>query len=291
MAVSIALVGNCQISNLAQCAHALLPDAKITVIMLEKVLREANAAPMAELAATHQIILSQEVTQEALGPLRTEELAACGARFALFPKVLFTGFHPDAHNVFDGGRAVLSPVGAYHSELLIMAFLSGFAIEQAIGLFRGEVYEWVGYFREYPKSREYLLGVASGLGFDLAREMEEWLGHGPFMHTFNHPSVRVMGSIARQAFHRLELQTAEVDFGDVRDVLAQSTRWPVYPEIAERLRLSEPFVFTKPVRDGGERLSLEEFAARSYAIYCDMAPETLTRNVHARRLQVVAGAA
>jgi hypothetical protein len=291
MAVSIALLGNCQVSSLAECARALLPDARITTIMLEKVLRAGDAEPQAGLAASHDIILSQEVTREGFGSLRTEALAESGPRFLLYPKVLFTGFHPDAHSVIDGGRVVASPLGAYHSEILIAAFVSGFRLDQAIGLFRAEVYQRLGYFREYAKSRDYLLGAASDLGFDLAGEMEAWLAHGPFMHTFNHPKARVMGSIARQAFERLDLPMAEVDFRGVRDVLAQSAHWPVYPEIAAGLGLSDPFVFTRSVAAGGEALSLPDFAADSYEIYRGLAPDLLAGAVHPRRLDAVAGMA
>ena len=111
----------------------------------------------------------------------------------------------------------------------------------------------------------------------------------PFMYTINHPKPRVMASIARQAFERLGLAPAAVDPDTIEDSLGRGVRLPVYPEIAERLGVDEPFRFTSSVRDGRATLTLEAFAAAAYEGYRDHSPEVLAAALNEGAAEVVAG--
>jgi hypothetical protein len=287
MTVKIAVIGNCQVASFARCLRAFLQRAQVTPIPLEKVQRNGDAAEMAALAREADIIFTQDTTREVFGDLRTAELAQHTSNLVLFPKVIFTGFHPDAIGLIPAGRVVHSPTGAYHSQILMAAFASDMPLEQALELFCEETYDRLGYFEEFPKSRAHLVATGQSQGFDLAPAVEDWMTHGAFMHTFNHPKIRVMATMCRQALARTDLAIAEPDADPdgIEDVLARASRWPVYPEIARRLGLDEPFGFSKAERDGGEALSLRAFAEQSYAIYRQLPAEDLATGVRAAVLR------
>lgn len=277
MSVSIAIIGNCQSGALYRCAQAMLPEAEISAVTIERIATEADAEAGAELALKADIVLSQDVRLPRFGRLRTEVMKELRPGLVLYPKVIFTGFHPDAVYVFENNRAVASPAGTYHSQILVAAHLAGLPLETAIGLFRGEVYERLGYFEEFRKAQVYLVKTGAALDFDLHPKRQRWMGDDAFMYTTNHPKPRVMASIARQVFERMELAPCDADPGAIVDNLGRGVRLPVYPEIGERLGVAEPFVFTNAVRDGRQSLSLEEFAAASYLAYADRSPEVLAK--------------
>lgn len=275
MALSIAIVGNCQSGALFRCAQAMLPEAQVSAVTLERVATEADAEAGVETALKADIVLSQDVRLPRFGRLRTEVLQALRPQLVLYPKIIFTGFHPDAIYVFENNRAVASPAGTYHSQILIGAHLAGLPLDKATGLFRGEVYERLGYFEEFRKAQIYTVKAGEALGLDLHPKRQRWMADDAFMYTTNHPKPRVMASIGRQVFERLELKPREVDPDSFIDTLGRGVRLPVYPEIGERLGVNEPFVFTNAIRDGRTTLTLEEFAAASYEAYRDRSPEVL----------------
>jgi hypothetical protein len=287
--VSIAIIGNCQSGALVRCARAMLPDAEVSAVTLERIATEAEADAAAERALQADIVLSQEVRLPRFGRLRSEALKQLRPDVRLYPKVIFTGFHPDAVYVFEANKAVPSPAGTYHSQLLIGAFLAGLPLERALRLFKGEVYERLGYFEEFRKAQIYLVKTAAALDFDLHPKRQRWLQADPFMYTTNHPKPRVMASIGRLAFEQLGLSPAAADPEAIEDSLGRGVRLPVYPEIAERLGVEEPFLFTNAVRDGRASLTLEEFAAASYEAYRSRAPEVLASALKPGAAEAIVG--
>ena len=275
LSLSIAIIGNCQSGALVRCAQAMLPDARVSAITLERIATEADAEAAAERALKADVVLTQDVRLPRYGRLRTEALGELRPQLKIYPKVIFTGFHPDAVYVFENGKALASPAGTYHSQILIAAHLAGLPLDKAIGLFRGEVYERLGYFDEFRKAQIYLVTTGQKMGYDLHPKRQRWVGADPFMYTINHPKPRVMASIGRQAFEQLGLSPAAVDPDEIVDSLGRGVRLPVYPEIGERLGIEEPFTFVNAIRDGRASLSLEEFAAGSYEAYRSRAPEVL----------------
>ena len=253
----------------------MLPDAQISAVTLERIFTAEEAEAGARRALAADIILTQDVRIARFGRLRTEVLKPLHSRLTLYPKVIFTGFHPDAVYVFEGAKALASPAGTYHSQILIAAFLAALPLEQALGLFRAEVYERLGYFEEFRKAQVYLVKTGAALGFDLHPKRQRWRGDDPFMYTINHPKPRVMASIGRQAFEQLGLSPRPVDAEAIEDSLGRGVRLPVYPEIAERLGVEGGFTFTNAIRDGRASLSLEEFAAASFDTYAGYRPEVL----------------
>jgi hypothetical protein len=289
LSLSIAIIGNCQSGALVRCAQAMLPEARVSAITLERIATEADAEAAALRALKADVVLSQEVRLERFGRLQTQALKELVPGLTVYPKIIFTGFHPDAAYVFAGKRALASPIGSYHSQILIAAFLAGLPLERAVGLFRGEVYERLGYFDEFRRAQIYLTRSAAALDFDLHPKRQKWMRADPFMYTINHPKPRVMASIARQAFERLGLAPAAVDPDTIEDSLGRGVRLPVYPEIAERLGVDEPFRFTSSVRDGRATLTLEAFAAAAYEGYRDHSPEVLAAALNEGAAEVVAG--
>jgi hypothetical protein len=277
LSLSITIIGNCQSAALVRCAQAMLPEAQVSGVSLERIASEAQAEAAAQRALEADLVLTQDVRLPRFGRLRTETLRELRPQLTVYPKVIFTGFHPDAIYVFEGGKALASPAGTYHSQILVAAYLAGLPLERSLGLFRGEVYERLGYFEEFRKAQVYLVKSGAALNFDLHPKRQRWRADDAFMYTINHPKPRVMASIGRQAFEQAGLAPADVDPDAIVDSLGRGVRLPVYPEIGERLGVQEPFRFTNAIRDGRATLSLEEFAAASYELYAGYAREVLAK--------------
>ena len=291
MTLSVAVIGNCQVGSMARCVQALLPDAHVKPISLAATVREQRADAMAKVATRADLILTQEFETAGLGPLMTSSLAALRPDLVRYPRIVFTGFHPDINYVFDGPRAVTTPMGDYHSEILIGAFLSGVPLGRVVKLFRPLTYQRLGYFKEYARSLRRLVRDGEALGFDFAPLAETWRAPGAFMHTINHPKIRVMASIARLALSRAGASVAEIDAGKLKDGLAAGPRWPVYPAIAERLEVEGSSDFVTAESTGGEVLDIEQFATACYGLYADLASEILGGRLRANTLEVIAGLA
>src|ERR1044072_2405671 len=121
MTLSVAVIGNCQVGSMARCVRALAPDAVVKAISLAAAVRQQRAEPLAKVAERCDLILTQEVETAALGPLTTAVLSERRPDLIRYPRLAFTGFHPDINYVFDGARAVTSVMGDYHSEILMWA--------------------------------------------------------------------------------------------------------------------------------------------------------------------------
>ena len=291
MTLSVAVIGNCQVGSMARCVRALLPEAAVKPISLMSAVRESRAEAMAKVAERCDLIFTQEFETAGLGPLTTTALAAVRPDLIRYPRIVFTGFHPDINYIFDGPRAVTSPMGDYHSEILMGAFLSGLPLERALRLFRPLTYQRLGYFKEYARCLRRLVRDGEALGFDLAPLAETWRADGAFMHTINHPKIRVMASLARLALARAGLAVAEIDPDQIEDGLAAGPRWPVYPEIAERLEVAGGLDFVTANASGGEVIDLAAFAAGSYERYGELSSEVLGARLRSATLEVIAGIA
>lgn len=287
MSISIALIGNCQVSSFARLAAAALPDAALTIVSLEKVKRDGTMDAAAAAAAACDHVFTQPVDHPSFGALRTSELELRLKREpTLYPKVLFRGFHPDCVSVAGQGRMINSPTGNYHSDILIGSFLSGLSVSDALGHFNLSAYRKLRYFEEFESSDERLRQDFATLGYDAAGLARDWMASGCFMYSYNHPALHVMGTVFQLAMARAGFET-DVDISGLEDVLARASQWPVYPEFAEQLGVDGRYVFRSSVKDGPFELELEEFARRSYEIYRDVPPELLAKAVGRRTMWVL----
>lgn len=273
--IRIAALGNCQADVIAASFRRLLPEAEVDVFALWK-LSDDDIARAPHQLTTYDYVFSQPMLPVGrFAALRSDELARSAKAFQFVPALTFTGFHPDIVAI----EGIRSPIGNYHSAIAIAAFLSGLPEPRAVALFNTFVYAALGYFDHYAMSRQYVIERANGLGYDLNEPFQKWEEMSPFMYSFNHPKGFVLASVARLGLTRAGLLpggTADPELDD--DPYQGGARWPIYPEIAERLGVGAgDLSFEYPF--GKVRLGLEEFVVRSYEIYRRFPADVLARSV------------
>lgn len=252
----IALVGNCQVEPLAHQLRHMIPGASVDAVFVARY----TAGQLTEIAAaidgydrvfTHPVALPDH-------PLRTPLLREKVKDLDVFPPIIFTGFHPDCVAV-PGHR---SATGNFHSAIVIESYLVGLPPRRTVKLFNAYVYGLLDYFGAYEASRAHLLASARALGYSLERELAEWERLGVFMHNINHPVAEVLVDLARAMASRAGFAASEP--APACDTFkAEGAIWPVYPEIAARLRVESEFVFRQP----GVALDLDHFVAECNRLY------------------------
>ena len=254
----IHILGNCQASVLAECLSALLPDAEVT--------RAPGTAlgGLRDIAADHDWMLVQR--PRALAERHLD--AADHERLISWPRLTFTGYHPDAVVAQSGAGRLIGPLTYCHSALALFGWKEGLPAGKTADLFQEETFEALGYFDTWERSRGDLLREARNTDMALDGALDAWARDGCFMHTFNHPRVRVVQDLARRVLARMGVQPPDgTSDQDVPDHLGDALSLPVYPPIAARLGIAGSYRFERGRRDRQEVFDLGEMIERSHAVY------------------------
>jgi hypothetical protein len=267
--MKLGVAGNCQATVLAQCLERLYPSVQLVVGDWARITSPGHAEPLARELATCDVVFSQVTKNPAFGALQTDQLAGRARQLLRWPKLNFSGFHPD----MIGYRPVRTPVGAGHSAIILAGFLMGSSPGRTRELFNAYVYGLLGYYDEYPKAEAFLLQAARSTDTPLDEDLPRWRGQGVFMHVPPHPVIGVLWSLAQQVGERLGLGSGAAS-GLPADPLAASMIWPVYPEIANRLGLQGSLLF-KPSGEGEAPVDLDQMIEGSFRAYAAADPRLL----------------
>jgi hypothetical protein len=269
--------GNCQAEGMGRCAAAALGlDAKF--VHPSKV--HYNPQLLVEALINADIVFA---TREITFPQAQEAAAAAGRADLLLiptPTIYFSGFHPDV--VFPssaaGDRQDLPMVNA-NSAILLAAWREGLELDAAISLFRGEVFEALGYYDFFGMATDAFVEECAVDGLDVQPLIPAWMEQGPFVYVPNHPRIHVLRDLAMMQLQRHQLHDGSLaaDFA-VEDPLARNLIWPVYPEIADRLGVPGDYIFRTKRRPGAPTadaapIDLRTFAERTYTCYGRAAPD------------------
>jgi hypothetical protein len=261
----VGVVGNCQSGVMASLLTAMLPDTEIVHHSITQP-KEAYGDMAADLA-TCDVIISQFVSPE-YGPLSTKALTDAPNRLIMVPNLAFTGFFPDITYLFNQTGAFISPAGFYHSKIIIASFMLGLTPARTAKLFNAYIYHQLGYFDEFDMAEEHFESTAANCGFTL--RVKDLMHKGVFMHTINHPALSATESLTLEAAEIAGL-SPRTDYAPLTDVMIEDTIWPVYPEIASRIGLSEGsmiFRMSVPMAHNRAReITLEEMIEVSFSVY------------------------
>jgi hypothetical protein len=224
------------------------------------------------------VIFSQYLDNPDLGPVTTSELGDRFSTLVLFPQVHFSGFHPDFFYLTYQGRPLKSASWVYHSLIVTAAYVNKIPEYRVPELFNAFIFARLGYFDAFDASRTFFLSRAEGMGYKLRQDMEDWLKTGTFMHTVNHPAIRVIACITAKAYEKAGLGTTQPP-QDVPDVMGKVASLPVFPDIAKRLGVEGTALFRRP--DSKENpmtpsMTLEEYVRKSYSIYAHYTAEVFS---------------
>lgn len=190
------------------------------------------------------------------------------------PRLYFPGFHPDmATPSKAAGKCPNLPLGTANSAILLAAWSEGFGPDEAITLFRDEVYEALGYYEAFDAATELLVRECGLFGVDVRPLMGAW--KRPFFHVPLHPKIEVLNDVALALLHNAGIETSG-SAPPVADGLSINVIWPVYPEIGERLGVEGSYIFRpncEGAEDGMRSLTLEQFIERTFAGYHRAPPD------------------
>ncbi|MBK0400857.1 GSCFA domain-containing protein [Limibaculum sp. M0105] len=260
MTMRISVFGSCQSDVLARALEVMLGGAEAEACMPQR-LGRLDAEGVSRLLDADLVLAARNFEFPA-------QARPDPSRVVTYPTVFFRGFHPDMAHLIKGGEQLSTAFGPYHSAIAYAAHRLGYSRDEAVDLYCDAVFEKLGYYAKFDEARQQLADDSRRCDLPLEGEVDGWLRGGCFMHTYNHPKFRVIGTVARLLLDKLgiepRIETPE-DFAE--DPLLNGAVWSVYPGIAERLGLAGAFAFRGPKRMGARFGGLEDLVAASYELY------------------------
>jgi hypothetical protein len=250
------MVYNCVHVGLQNCLGLLRPDLQVDALDFGAFeARYAEFEPA--LVHYHRVITAPHFVANPCVDFTTRTAVT------RLPLTAFEAYQPDLCYLTVDGQVLRGPLFDYHSKIVTAAWRKGLSEAQAKALFNGADYERFGFLGIWEACKATYLGSYAENGLDLSPYFPRWSRDGAFMHSVNHPSIRVVADIARALLAHDGLQARETDFLP-HDNLKNAPVWPVYPEIAEPLGVRGSLLFK--VHNAYRFLELDEFIAASYAV-------------------------
>jgi hypothetical protein len=205
------------------------------------------------------------------GKFSFKELSSLNSRVYSITNLFFNGLHPDITYFGSLGRRIESPLGDYHSKIILYSYLSNRSTDICIKSFNQKFYEDFKYFDEYGDSSNKLIRRDSINSIKFAEEFLEMVKQTPSLFTVNHPVGNIFQEFSIFIASKLGLNLKRWPISMIPNHLSNSAWWPIYPEFSDHflLKYKTPFIFKQPINLGRRFLSLEDFVLSSYKIYSD----------------------
>ena len=242
MGLRIGILYNDTQESFAAALRALLPEA--VILAFDLAAASSNAVDVAAALRSCDHVISQDVAPR-FGLLATRVLVGSARRLHVVPPLQFRGFHPDMLTVHLDEAPLGGPTGLYHSRIVIGAYLAGIAPDDAVVLFNKLVFARLGYFDALRSQHDAVVARYAAYGIDLAAFLPRWVAGGCFMHTPDHPKMRVMMELSYLACLRMDLRPTAPDAMPA-DPLAGQPSQPYFPELAARNGLAAEGAFRGP---------------------------------------------
>ncbi len=270
----IAFVGNCQVNMIASLCNAMQREVnatgwEMTPRFFKKLRRVRFDDEM--WAGVHCIwVHPNKQWQDWL----LQQPADFQAKVRPLPTIDTLGFHPDCAYVYVQGKAVDSPIGAYHSVLVLWGFLQGMSVQATRALFNAQVFRYLGFFDLHAAGVNHLVNKGRQCSMPVHQWLAAWQDAGVWMHTINHPKPLVLADVALHCIAGLGIEGVSDACDVVDDTLARAPCWPVYPEVAQALglRTTGNYAFKgwhRPADQGKSvhYMGLDSFIQASFALY------------------------
>lgn len=248
------VISNCQAFGLANCLETFARDVTCEACDYHDFQQQVVDDPDHFRCYDFALVLPEARDWPRFDPTRLPA-------HVFIPAFQFAAYHPDSVYVFADGEIFGGGViAAYHSIITLAAYKEELPPARAAAFFNARLYQSLGFFAHWQPQRDWIVAQFREAGFDVGGVFLR-AGRGrPFMHTVNHPTIEAMAEIARAVLTRFDRPV----YRDVTlppDNLA-GTRWPVYPEIGERLGIAGAYLFKPAERH--KPFELEEFIAESF---------------------------
>jgi hypothetical protein len=271
----IAIVGSCQVAGLSVAIEHLLPGSRVKAWHFG--VDPETADDIAARLPEYDCVISQLAEGEGAGALDMPHLRESLRSVMFLPILVFRGFHPDCVYLHSARRGLVKGcLGDLHSGIVAACYVLRVPERRIPNLFNSLTFAALGYFDAFELAREHLLERFRGIGFDLTSRTDAWLReYGAFMYTPNHPKLGVITELAKMILQRAGFGSPVLDVPVAReDPLASSVQWPIYPDLARRLKLPGSLTYVQQVYGlepgAGRETSLPQLVEQSYRIYADI---------------------
>jgi hypothetical protein len=276
----IGVLFNCQAGGLAASLQALLPRAEIISYRLPQLGgRLQQQIEAADDLASCDLVISSPV-DSGFPPLQRRVLESRCARFYAIPPFRFAGFHPDMTALIENNALVVGPTGPYLPRLAIACYVAGLPEDVCVDLYNRLIFSRLGYLHEFSVQSKLVRQLYAGYGIDVTPLLGEWLADGCFMHSYNHPHIRVLFSLAKALCAKLALpvENSDASAENIEDELALHASHAVFPEIAAAIGIAPAGCFRAGhLLDGGAPMTFETFISRSFTSFDAVAEAVLLR--------------
>jgi hypothetical protein len=279
--MKIAIIANCQtqaISNYMRIISGCSEIVNVPAHLLGTEQYGKAITKLKDLINDENALIFTFNLGERFGEISTQKLKAVAkARVFTITNLFFSGFHPDITYLGSMGKRILSPLGDYHSKIILNSFTSGFSEAETFALFNGKTYKDLGFFEEFDKSKNELLARDKSSDIQFGEEFLRLVQSKPSLYTMNHPTPEVLYKFACKLCEYAGIPYSEFPSNFFTNYLSTAAWWPVYKEIAEyhEANIALPMVFKQPDSRGGNVLSLTQFIGRSFIRYKEVGSEII----------------
>lgn len=185
------------------------------------------------------------------------------------PEIYFNAFHPDlTYILLRNGSVLTSPLIHYHSKIIFYSFLNNLNYKKIKNLFDANIFYELNYNTYWKSSINNLKNIFDKTDINFWNFFNNIKKNSIFMHSINHPDVRVICELAQSI-----LSTLKVDYAITTDECVRllpdhlknyGPIWPIYPGVADSFGMQGNYLFLK---NTATIFSLEEFIEESWNIY------------------------
>lgn len=261
--MKLTILSNCQGESLLACLKAMRPDIEIDFCIVSRLWNGSES--ILNIFENSDHVMTQLDIYETLS-------AELKAKALPFPRIVYPAFHPDMtylRGIKKGSSAVetiYTPMLHYNSKLIVHSFIRNKDSKEALEMFNEQNFKKLGYLAAAKRSAADLHGEFNRCGFDYAN-VDTLIKSGDcFMHSFNHPDLRIMRELAAQLLHKLGLDSTYRNVDRyANDPLKEQPIWPIYPEIAQQFGMQGDYAFKLNSPNGV--ITLEQYISYCYEIY------------------------
>ncbi|AMJ88208.1 WcbI family polysaccharide biosynthesis putative acetyltransferase [Alteromonas sp. Mac1] len=255
--VTVSLIGNCQVTPLAQLLKEKCKKIKVLKIVPVH-LYDGKDKNLYEILQKSDFIITQLIGDN-FGDVSTSQLRQkFETKILTIPKLFYTGFHQDwIYLPRIRGVRLQSPIGDYHNKTVIDGYLLGKPPSEVVNdmcsyEYNNKIYGEVARLSlEELKQRD--LGVDVGIAKELEFELDK---SSELFHTFNHPKMSILNIVANKLVKKIGLKNEKIySSGECLN----SIILPTNPIVTERSKTDLIY--------NGERIDFRDFVTKSFKIY------------------------
>lgn len=270
--MKVLIISNCQSVPIAYCWRALRPRDTVREFSVQNLVSNSMLRlDLARIKDRADILLYVPVSNDYPAvQARQESMVALKTPLKVrIAGIYFDGLFPDLTYIGSSFDRVESPLGDYHSRIIVSAFIEGVPCSEAARrLFSEEAYEARGYLNTATSALHEMRRRDEQCDVKIAPTVEMLWRETYSFFTVNHPTNVLVLAYVREILKYLQLPSADVPVDSIPASLNRSHVWPIPGALKAAHKLKFPPIEAFKSDDARQTiLTAEEFTAKSYASY------------------------